>query len=180
MCFYPVDNTLSRDDPTVRSMLSVIEDRIEHSDYVREEKPLSWLKVLDRLTDCKVSFMPYTAVVELTRGCGVSAHELPLLLQFFHQMGILMWHADECLSDVVVLDPIAYFVTPATTVICKYLPTQHDPSYHIADVHEHCKLHLSYDFKKMVKQGVISEVLLRALLQEYSNKYSTILHLMIK
>jgi hypothetical protein len=50
--FFPVDNKLGRGDPTMTQLLSVIEQRIDESDYVHEEKPLSWLQVLRRMSFC--------------------------------------------------------------------------------------------------------------------------------
>jgi hypothetical protein len=47
LCFFPVDNTLSRADPVMGRLLETIEKAIDDSDYVHEERPLSWLQTLD-------------------------------------------------------------------------------------------------------------------------------------
>jgi hypothetical protein len=49
-------------------------------------------------------------------------------------MGMLLWINDEKLKDIVILDPIKYFVDPATMIICKHILTKDDP-YHIV----HCE-----------------------------------------
>jgi len=44
LCFFPVDNTAGRNDPTLRRLLQEIEKVIDGSDYVHVDHPLSWFK----------------------------------------------------------------------------------------------------------------------------------------
>ena len=39
------------------------------------------------------------------------------------------------LRDVVILDPIKFFVAPATLLICKHVPTLDDPTHHLSLIH---------------------------------------------
>lgn len=163
LCFFPVNNRLGRRDRNLVRLLRVLEDCIDASDYVHEEKPLCWLKLLDLLSKRvrDSSFLRFEEVVKLGRQCDASLltrESLPQVLYFLHQMGMLMWHDEEGLRDVVILNPIEYFVTPATTVICKHSPTEHDKTVHFVDVHEQAKNH-NVAWTKMIAKGVISEAL---------------------
>jgi len=42
--FFPVDNKQGRSDPTMIQLIEIFEKTLEASDYVNEEKPLTWLK----------------------------------------------------------------------------------------------------------------------------------------
>ena len=44
LCFFPIDNTLGRADPSLKKLLTLVEDEIEKADYVQAEQPLSWLQ----------------------------------------------------------------------------------------------------------------------------------------
>ncbi len=63
LCFFPVDNKLGRKDPTMKKLLKVIEAKIDESDYVHAEQPLSWLQALDLLTAKQKPFLRYETEV---------------------------------------------------------------------------------------------------------------------
>lgn len=84
------------------------------------------------------------------------------------------------LRDVVILDPVAYFVTPATTVICKHVPTEQDPTHHWLDVHKKCQKKMHADWQKMVSEGVVSHGLLQMLLDEHKDHFPLLERLMLK
>ena len=135
---------------------------------------MSWLQILDKLTATQESFLAFEKVVELASLCGVPQDEVPLLLRFFH--GILMWHEEDELRDVIILDSISYFVTPATIVICKHAPSAEDSTYHSLEIHKACKRKMKSDFLRMVDKGA----LLRELLINYADQANIITHLMLK
>jgi hypothetical protein len=66
------------------------------------------------------------------------------------------------LQNVVVLDPIAYFVTPATTIICKHVPTAIDPTHHVLDVHKKCMKKKWIEWKRLIGNGIADAMLLEA------------------
>jgi hypothetical protein len=69
-----------------------------------------------------------------------------------------MWYGEETLRDVVILNPVDYFVKPVSRLIC-------DPVLHNIDAHEYSSRHHPVDYPSMRRQGVVSEPLLRELLR---------------
>jgi hypothetical protein len=102
---------------------------------------------------------------------GIPADEVPVLLRFLHEMGTVMWHDDEGLRDVVILDPVKYFVEPVTRLICKHSARdgtghEHDSSTHHERWHDLCQ---DYDQRKwldLVQKGVLYESILHILLDD--------------
>jgi GTPase SAR1 family protein len=180
LCFFPVDNRRSRKDTTVQKMMKLIEDVIDRSEYVHAERPLTWLQTMDRLTACGKAFLPLSEVEAIAGECDVPRAAVPSLLSFLHEMGILMWHDDITLRDVVILDAVAYFVKPVTTIICKHLATAADATRHVVEAHKKCsKLH--YDaWMKMVHQGIASSEVIDVLLEDCSEQAKVVEHLMVK
>lgn len=179
--FYPVDNTLGREDTELQKMLAAVEKVIDESEYVHAEQPLSWLQTLDQLKSRQDSYVTYDEVVRLAGTCDVAESMVPKLLYFLHEMGMVMWHSDERLRDVIILDPIEYFVQPATIVICKHAPNKDDTIYHSLDIHKKVKKRMKSEWDAMVTSGVISEALFSALLDPASEEHKErILKLMLK
>jgi GTPase SAR1 family protein len=180
LCFFPVDNRRSRKDTTVQKMMKLIEDVIDRSEYVHAERPLTWLQTMDRLTACGKAFLPLSEVEAIAAECDVPRAAVPSLLSFLHEMGILMWHDDIALRDVVILDAVAYFVTPVTTIICKHLATAADATRHVVEAHKKCSK-LYYDaWMKMVHQGIASSEVIDVLLEDCSEQAKAVEHLMVK
>lgn len=163
--FFPVDNTAGRSDPTMQKMMKAIEDAIDASDYAHSEQPLSWLQALDAINAKDVPYLAYADIVDVAASCDIPAAMVPKFLRFLHEMGALMWHEEDELKDVVIMNPIAYFVTPATTVICKHAPTAEDHVYHSLEIHKKVKKQHMSDWEDMLNRGIISMVLLEALLE---------------
>jgi GTPase SAR1 family protein len=180
LCFFPVNNKLGNQDPTVQKLLQLIESAIDASNYVHVERPLSWFKVLDIFKSKNVPYLKYSEVVSIVVSCNISDHRVPTLLRFFHEMGILMWHDEDSLRDVIVFDAIEYFVKPATIIICQHAPNQSDGIYHSLEIHRKVKKLFPKEFREMVQHGIISEPLLVALLAEFSQNYAHIKQLMLK
>jgi hypothetical protein len=130
LCFFPVNNKLGNQDLTVQKLLQLIDNSIDESSYVHVERPLSWFKVLDIFKSKNVPYLEYSEVESIVVSCKIAKDEVPVLLTFFHEMGILMWHDEETLRDIIVFDPIEYFVKPATITICNHVPNQSDGVYH--------------------------------------------------
>jgi GTPase SAR1 family protein len=180
LCFFPVNNKLGNQDPTVQKLLQLTEDSIDKSSYVHVERPLSWFQVLDIFKSKNVPYLSYNEVESIVTACDIPQERVSVLLRFFHEMGILMWHDEDTLRDVVVFDPIEYFVKPATIVICKHNPDKVDGIYHSMEIHRKVKKVMSKEFREMIQHGIVSEALLIALLEEHSSNYKFIKQLMLK
>jgi len=135
---------------------------------------------LDRLRETEQSFLTYEQTSVIAMNCGLNVKMLPKLLAFLHEMGILMWHSEESLRDVIILDPVAFFVTPATNVICKHQPTDPDGTYHNLEIHKRVRKQNGEDFNEMVKYGCISTELLNALLEDSFPHIGRVAALMLK
>jgi GTPase SAR1 family protein len=180
LCFFPVNNKIGNQDPTVQKLLELIEESIDQSSYVHVERPLSWFQVLDNFKSKNVPFLEYSEVESIIVSCNIPKDRVPILLRFFHEMGILMWHDEDTLRDIIVFDPIEYFVKPATIIICKHVPNQSDGIYHSTEIHRKVKKMLPKEFREMVQHGIVSEILLTALLGEFLENYKYIKQLMLK
>jgi GTPase SAR1 family protein len=180
LCFFPVDNRRGRRDTTIGALMRAIEASMDDSDYVHAEHPLTWLRTIDRLTSSGQVYLSLHEVIEIATECGVAADAVGALLTFLHEMGIVMWHSDPALRDVVILDPIAYFVAPATTIICKHMSSASDGTRHVVDAHKLCnKAH--YDsWMRMVHTGVADRDLLLQLLSDCGDQATVVLRLMVK
>ena len=75
-CFFPVDNTLGRNDETVRHLMSSMEQTILRQDYVQKEHPLCWYYFLDEMEAKKKNedrdCLSLQEVLGLARQCGLS------------------------------------------------------------------------------------------------------------
>ena len=67
--------------------------------------------------------------------------------------------------DIVIIDAVSFFVTPVTTIICKYIPTGDDDLYQCSDIQRECIKKLPQDWLVMTLQGqLVSEKLFVMLL----------------
>jgi hypothetical protein len=74
-------------------------------------------------------------------------------LHFMNETGNLMWHNEPGLREMVILNPIEFFVKPATIIICKHSPDENDPTHHVSDLHKKAS-------KKFMKKWIIFTFLL--------------------
>ena len=148
--FFPVNNRIGNRDSTFRSLMNVVEAKVDASDYVHDEKPLGWFRALDDMTAKGTSYLSLDEATAIAAEYGVSPSSAREMLGYYHQLGVLMWHDEEGLRDTVILDPINFFVAPATTVICKHSPVGDDPTHHQNSTHKICQQQYSVDFNKMV------------------------------
>lgn len=179
LCFFPVDNTSGRHDPTMAKLMKCIEAAIDASAYVHAEQPLSWLQALDMINAHEQSYLTYDSVQAMAASCNIPQAMVPKFLRFLHEMGALMWHEEDELKDVVIMNPISYFVTPATVVICKHTPTADDNVCHSLDIHKKVRKQHMSDWEEMTGKGIISQALLHALLESADEK-ERIVQLMLK
>jgi hypothetical protein len=180
MYFFPVDNTLSRSDPTMINLLTTMEEVMQASSFTNEKVPLAWLKTLDDIQSQDTSFLKLDDVVSMGGKYGVSESSTSSMLAFFNERGILFWLNEDGLRDVVIVDAIAYFVVPSTILICKHTPNENDPTSHLMGVHKKCRKHLMLEWNSFVEEGIVTERLLRGLWEDYAEEYDRLLQLMLK
>jgi GTPase SAR1 family protein len=166
LCFFPVNN-VEQSDRTVTRLLEVCQSFLENADFVKEKVPFVWLKIFDEIRERQESFLAVNVINEMCSKRSFSSEDVKNLLTFFNHMGILIWINEEKLRDIVILDPIEYFVKPATMVVCKHIATTDDP-YHIVhceEIHKACRKHCPEGWYQMLEFGLISEDLMKELLR---------------
>jgi hypothetical protein len=95
-------------------------------------------------------------------------------------MNILLWIEEEQLRDVVIFDPIAYFVAPATVIISKLVPTIDDSTTHETEIHKRARREMREEYQSLVTSGVLEDGLIPLLLRQYTDRVSVIVRLMVK
>ena len=154
---------------------------MQTADYVTAEKPLSWLKAMDSLA---ATGRAHLALAEANRVCassGVPEGEVEALLRFLGEMGVLLWVEEQGLRDVVILDPIQFFVQPATMVICKHQPTSDDPTHHHLPEHRACALYHHEEWLELTERAVLCQALVPVLFAKHSEAVQeTLVRLMVK
>ena len=184
--FFPVSSLQGTMDPSVVDLMAAIEKEIESSDYVHEEKPVSWLQAYDSLKSMKKPLYLYTEVVDVCKVFDIKTdNEIKDLLSFFHDLGMLMWHEEASLRDIVIMDPIAFLVKPATKIICQHETTVIDgvERSHYRDIHGEMSSKYFDEYKALKSKGLVSERLMLSLLTECGEtieKRHAIVNLLVK
>jgi hypothetical protein len=167
--FFPVNNVeRSSLGDTVSQLLKVSQSFLEGTSFVKKKVPFVWLKILDKIKEKKDSFLTLEEVEMMCEMFSFSSsEEITRMLMYFYEMGILMWINEENLRDIVILDPIEYFVKPATKIICKHIATTDDPSHtvHCEETHESSRKEWPEDWYQMLEFGLVSDRLARRLLE---------------
>jgi hypothetical protein len=159
--------------------MECIEQSMMSSNHVNLPVPLTWLQTVDKLNEVNLPYLPLSEVDTIAESCGVPRENLDSLLLFLHEMGFLMWNPEDDLKDLIIMDPIKFFVTPATNVICKHNPTQGDLTHHLTELHKLCRKENNSDWLAMTTRGIVSESLLRMLLSK-ADHIERIIALMLK
>jgi hypothetical protein len=150
------------------------------ADYTHQLVPLSWMKTLDELTNLKRSSITIQEYSSIATSCKVSNSDEFDLLRYFHEMGYLMWHDQSVLRDVIILDPIEFFVKPAALIICKHIQDGNDPRMHFLPVHSKCKKMQFNKFIDLTTKGILNSSLLPILWEEFADRSPILLHLMCR
>jgi GTPase SAR1 family protein len=191
--FFPINNTLSTEDETLQQLLQVVEETTSSFPFVHQEISLSIFQLLDKIQQFSThsSYIGYDEMLILARNTLSSSTEttemiseelIQQVLTFLHEMGILFYYSSHpILSKIIILNPIDYFIKPATTIICKHVPSVSDSTLHLLDIHKSMRKKYFYEWKEMIERGIISSELLTGLLQDYSQENSSvIIELMMK
>ena len=84
--FFPINNVLSGADPIVPHLLTVIGETMIAS----RRPPPTWLLLIDKLVSPKY-FLSFEETCATASLCGVTPEEVVPMLEFFHEMGFLMF-----------------------------------------------------------------------------------------
>ena len=112
-CFF-VNNTDSQ-DASVNALRDHVETVVNDLDHIRIRMPISWLRVLDRVSELiaqkdsqRSQRCTRSEFVELAAECGLGRTHISLqnevdgLLFKFHTLGLLAWYDTPIMRDVVV------------------------------------------------------------------------------
>ena len=92
-----------------------------------------------------------------------------------------MWHEEESLRTVVILNPIEFLVTPLTTIICKFVSEgDADPTMHERPIHKKAQRLMARKFVDLTDSGRLAHSLLVLLLSEYEANFDVLVSLMVK
>ena len=168
LCFFPVDCTKGQEDPTLVNLMRSIEEDILKSDYVNLERPLTYFKVLDEMNERKktVSYLSLNEVSEVATKYGVYSILIEEMLRFFRDLGLLTWFEEDSLRDVVILDPVEFFVSPATNIVCLH-ERDRQGTVHTNEVLRRAKKEFHGAFEDMAKKGVVRADLLDFILTDH-------------
>ena len=119
--FFPIKNICSQQDDFLMNLMKNIEDKIKESDYVKQPRPLLWLKVLDELIGTEKKILTLNEASSIATANAVKEEDVPYLLKFLNEMGVVLWLDEEGLRDVVILDIITFFVEPATLILRNHI-----------------------------------------------------------
>ena len=199
LCFFPVNNRFSKpksiikslkkalfnrsqQDDVILNLLDRIESVVKQADYVKEPRPLTWLKALDELLATKKSFLSITAVSSIAIASGVEQGSLSVFLTFLNEMGVVLWLDEEGLRDVVILDIINFFVEPATLIICNHISKPSDSTIHHKEVQKVCRKYRSTEWNEMTQRGLVNQSLMEFLLSHKveSSNIPIIINMMLK
>ena len=185
LCFFPIDNTLGRSDPTMTALMKRVEEVIEVQPYVQKMLPLMWFRVLDWMNGQSRQYLTYDEVAAYAKECGFdmsTTQAVDEMLSMFHECSVLMWHNADGLRHIIILNPIQFFVLHATNILCQHTATATDATEHklpkVIDGKIQSNTMLRTDFAQMISTGIITRRLLDVLLSE-SEEPRVVMQLMI-
>ena len=186
---FVVDNTNGRNDPSVQSLMSSIKAVVEGHPIVNQKVPLAWLKLLDSFTalvESQTGAIPFNGAKEIAVGLGIPDDGVDDALRFLHDMGVILWHDEEGLRTTVILEPIAYFVEPATRIFCKHRAAVAadelaDSNIHFEDCHQRCVDYDEEKWNQLIDHGFLNPDLLPILFADLDvERREVIVRLMLK
>ena len=180
--FFPVDNRNSQQDGVIRNLMSKIENSVKLSDYVKQPRPLFWLKVLDELMAADKSSFAFNEALSIAIANGVKESDVRYLLKFLNEMGVVLWLNEEGLRDVVILDIISFFIEPATLIICNHIAKPSDETIHHRKIQKRCKQNFMSEWEEMIERGVVARELINFLWADHvkADNIPVILSIMLK
>ena len=153
--------TKGQSHPNIKILLRAVEIEAEAAPYTRIEVPLSWIKLLDEMQESTV--LSLEEVNQMAAALGIEHKHCSYALEFLHDMGKLLWRGDDLfLRDIVVVDPIAFFVNAITKIICNIEPHTSRNSYEHHRLPEHTKCQKKYlsEWLTLCEEGRLNGCLL--------------------
>ena len=160
LCFFPINCTMGQKDVGVVNLMKAIEEHFLRADYVDTERPLAYMEVLDVLNEKKkdLSFLPLEEIFAIAIEHDIISPDLQEeMLRLFRDLGFILWYEEPPLRDIVILDPVQFFVRPVANIIF--------PGRMENDVRKVARKERRRDFEKMTK-GIISSSLLEFILMK--------------
>ncbi len=78
-----------------------------------------------------------------------------MMLKWFNQMGLVMYHDEKALKDLVVIDPARFLVEPASCIICQH------------DMHENDALRAAKSQKphlyQLLRKGILTREMMHVI-----------------
>jgi NLR family CARD domain-containing protein 3 len=158
--FFPVDNTRGQEDQVIKEVQSTVLEVVGREKYVNAKVPYPWLQayqVLQKETD---SYLPFEKVKDICCESGMGTNldlndETIMMLKWFTQMGLVMYHDEKGLKDLVVIDPARFLVEPASCVICQH------------DMHENDALRAAKSQKphlyQLLRKGILTREMMHVI-----------------
>jgi hypothetical protein len=144
LCFFPVNckRQCGAQDAVLQQLRVYIQKQVAAEQYCKYMVPLEWIRVMDRLQQVRDKFASFDSVARIAQECGVPTvkglsleDELVLLLKLLTEYGLLMYHSEPSLRNLVILDPLAFLVDPTSRIICVHEGQYHHPQQ-IKDIEE--------------------------------------------
>ena len=165
LCFFPVNNLKGQQDDVIVDLMSKIENNLKEADYVKEPRPLTWLKALDELLGTGNSFLTLKDALSIAIKNGVEEDAVYLFLSFLNEMGVVLWLDEDGLRDVVILDIVSSFVEPATRIICNHIYKTTKNFIHNNEIQNYFKKNRKVKWDLMTRRGVVQKQLIIDILQ---------------
>ena len=178
LCFFPVDNT-ARPDPATDQLRVSMVTAISKQPHVWRRVPFSWPRLLDRLKARSAisTSLRLSEVLSEAAKCGVEAdhlqREVEEALRLFNELGLVMHHPEPALRDLVVFDPAAFLVEPASRVVCEH-------GLHWVPQHAAAAAELPDEHRTLRKEGRLSRGLLAALWRDRAQDMPQLERLMVR
>ena len=182
LCFFPVNNAASPSaDPVGPHLRSALTSAICDEPFVQARVPFTWLALFDKMQEAarhsqaeERSSLELETVIELAEQCGiVEENVLLLVLQFFHELGLVIHHPESDLRHTVIMDPLKFLVDPASRIVCQH-------GVHHIELHEKARQSWPLDYRKFVEHGRLSKRLLRSLWEDRQPHLEELARLMVK
>ena len=182
LCFFPVNNAASPGaDPVGPHLRSVLTSAICNEPFVQARVPFTWLALFDKMQDTaryglaeERSFLELETVFELAAQCSIVEQRVVLLaLQFFHELGLVMFHPESALRHTVIMDPLKFLVDPASRIVCQH-------GVHHIELHEKARQSWPLDYRKFVDHGRLSKRLLTSLWEDRHSHSEELARRMVK
>ena len=103
---------LAQADNVIPNLIVAMESVVNEAVYVKEPKPLTWLKALDELVATTICFITMAEACTIATANEVEEDAVTLFLSFLNDMGVVLWLNETGFRHVVILDVITSLSSP--------------------------------------------------------------------